>query len=66
MKPKSNPPQSGKSHAGHALPMTTHEMTGGALPPIDVLDIPDELAVMAPQFQGMLKAMLDPDQSSAD
>jgi len=36
------------------------------MPPIDVLDIPDELAVMAPQFQGMLKAMLDPDQSSAD
>lgn len=30
------------------------------LPPIDVLDIPDEFAVMDPELQHVLKALLDP------
>lgn len=31
------------------------------LPRIDVLDVPDDFAVMDPQLQEMLKAMLDPE-----
>ena len=31
------------------------------LPPIDVLDVPDEFAVMDPRLQEMLKLMLDPE-----
>jgi predicted protein tyrosine phosphatase len=31
------------------------------LPRIDVLDIPDDFAVMDPELQEMLKAMLDPE-----
>lgn len=32
-----------------------------ALPPIDVLDIPDEFEVMDPELQTMLRSMLDPE-----
>jgi len=34
---------------------------GMQLPPIDVLDIPDEFEVMAPELQVMLTTMLDPE-----
>jgi predicted protein tyrosine phosphatase len=31
------------------------------LPPIDVLDVPDDFEVMDPQLQEMLKSLLDPE-----
>jgi predicted protein tyrosine phosphatase len=34
---------------------------GLELPPIDVLDVPDDFEVMDPQLQEMLKLMLDPE-----
>ncbi len=39
----------------------TSRFEGRELPPIDVLDIPDEFEVMDPELQVMLKTMLDPE-----
>ena len=44
----------------HKLWITTR-FEGMKLPPIDVLDIPDEFGVMDPALQEMLKTMLDPE-----
>jgi len=39
----------------------TTRFEGLALPPIDVLDVPDEFEVMDPTLQEMLKSLLDPE-----
>lgn len=44
----------------HKVWITTR-FEGLGLPPIDVLDIPDEYGAMDPVLQEMLKAMLDPE-----
>ena len=47
----------------HKLAITTRfdGNPGLALPPIDVLDIPDEFEFMDPSLAEMLKTMLDPE-----
>ena len=39
----------------------TMRFEGLELPPIDVLDVPDDFEVMDPQLQEMLKSLLDPE-----
>jgi len=39
----------------------TKHFEGLELPPIDVLDVPDDFEVMDPQLQEMLKSLLDPE-----
>ena len=44
----------------HKLWITTR-FEGMALPPIDVLDIPDDFEVMDPALQEILRSLLDPE-----
>ena len=39
----------------------TTRFEGLPLPPIDVLDIPDDFEVMSPELQEILRSLLDPE-----